>query len=222
MAWINPFLLGRPGYEYTFDVNPEAMQIDEQPLQVLQRNLTGDMKKSVLRSSVPIIRLNSSYLTLDDRNRFASLVMVTDTFLSFQCRDDWRVVDEYNIPISTTQVVVQKNSATRLSQVLVGLGFSGIITVESVLRVPGAQAGVGFGSGGFGGGGWAGPDYFGTGTYNDATRTITLQNALPNATDPVYVTYRYKGWLVNIEKFSHSVKGGWIDRFNYDFQLSAA
>lgn len=222
MGWLASFLLGRPGYEYSFDLNPEAMTIEDTPLAVLHRNLAGDLKKSVLKTSVPVIQINSSYLQLTQRNQFASLAGISDTFLSFQTRDDWQVVGERNLPKSTSQVVIQNNSATRLSAAMVAAGFSSIITITSVATVPLSVAGPLYGGGGFGEGGYAGPDYFSGGSYDDATRTITLGTSLPNATQYVYVTYSYKGWLVNLEKLNHSIRGGWLDRFTYDFVLTGA
>ena len=222
MAWLSSFLLGRPGYEYSFDINPEAMSIDEAALTVIHRNLAGDLKKSVLKNSMPMIKINSSYLSLDQRNKFASLVGVNDTFLSFQTRDDWQMVAERDLPTDTQHVTLQNNSATRLSAALVAAGFSGVITINSVSTVPNVVAGPTFGGGGFGDGGFSGPDYFAGGSYEDATRVVTLGTSLPSASQYVYVTYTYKGWLVNLDALSHQIRGGWLDRFTYDFQLTGA
>jgi hypothetical protein len=220
--WLTSFLLGRPGFEYSFDLNPEAMTIDEMPLGVLQRNLAGDMKKSIIKTSIPTIKINSSFLQLPQRNSFASLAGISDTFLSFQTRDDWQVVSERNLSTDASHVVIQNNSATKLSAALVAAGFTGIITINSVATVPNIVAGPTFGGGGFGQGGYSGPDYFAGGSYDDSSRTVTLGTSLPVASEYVYVTYTYKGWLVNMEKFSHSVQGGWQDRFKYDTQLIGA
>jgi hypothetical protein len=220
--WLSQFLLGRPGYEIPFDVNPEAMQIDEMPITVLQRNLAGDLKKSLIKVSNPVIKINSSYLAFDQRNDFASLMSVNDSFLSFQTRDDWKV-NAYKVsPLTLSTVQLPNTSATRLSTVLASAGFAGVITINTVYAVPNPAAGPAYGEGGFGDGGYSGPDYYsGGGTYNDITRIITLGTPLPSL-DPVFVTYTYKGWLVNIESLTHSVQGGWIDRFTYDFQLIGA
>ena len=222
MAWLSSFLLGRPGYEVDFELNPSGMQIDDGPLAVLHRNLAGDLKKSVLKTSAPIIRINSNYLTLTQRNQFASFAGIADTFLSFQTRDDWQMISERNLPTDTSHVTIQNNSATRLSQALVEAGFTGIITIDSVSTVPNAVAGPLFGGGGFGDAGFSGPDYFEGGSYDDLTRVVTLGTSLPDASQFVYVSYTYTGWLVNMERLSHSILGGWVDRFQYDFQLTGA
>jgi len=218
MGW-QTFKLGRPGYEFDFDVNPAAMAIDDGPIAVLQRNLAGDLKKSVLKTSVPIIKINSNYLMMAQRNQFASLAGIADTFLSFITRDDWQVIAEKNMPTSLTQVKLQNNSATKLSAALVAAGFPGIITVTSVAQVPNVTAGPTFGGGGFGEGGFSGPDFFTGGSYDDLTRTVTLGTTL-NSLEAVYITYTYQGWLVNMEKMSHSIQGGWVDKFLYDFVLT--
>jgi hypothetical protein len=205
MAWLSQFLLGRPGLEFSFDFNPEAMTIDEGPLAVYHRNLAGDMKKSVIKNIIPVIKINSSFLTLAQRNQFASLAAISDTFLSFQTRDDWQVIAERNLPSDTTHVTIQNNSITRLSAALVAAGASGIITINSVTTAP-----------------YTGTNYFTGGSYADATRIVTLGSALSSSTNPVYVTYTYKGWLVNMEKLSHAINGGWVDRFTYDFVLTGA
>jgi hypothetical protein len=220
MGW-QTFKLGRPGYEFNFDLNPEAMAIEDSPVAVLQRNLAGDLKKSVLKTSVPIVKLNSNYLLLPQRNQFASLAGIADTFLSFITRDDWQIVAEKNTPSTLTTVKLQNNSMTKLSAALVAAGFPGTITVTSVSQVPNVTAGPVFGGGGFGEGGFSGPDFFTGGGYDDLTRTVTLGTTLPSL-NPVYITYTYTGWMVNMEKLSHAIRGGWVDRFTYDFQLTGA
>lgn len=219
MAWLSSFLLGRPGQEFEFEVNPAAMDIEETGIVVLQRNLAGDLKKSTLRASAPIIRISSNYLTLLQRNQFNSLVEVSDTFLSFQTRDDWQQIGALATILSSTEVQLASSSALRLSTVLVDAGFASIITIDSVSYSILTDEGFGnlpFGDGPFG-------DFDpGTITYDDLTRIITISNPLPDLTIPVYVNYTYKGWLVNMDRFAHSAQGGWLDRFKYDFTLTGA
>ena len=224
MPWLSSFLLGRPGREYSFEVNPEAMDIEEAGIVVMQRNLAGDLKKSVLKVSAPTIKINSTYLSLAQRNQFASLVGVADTFLSFQTRDDWEAINERVTVLTTTSVQLANSSATRLSAALVAAGYDSIITIETpfLFSLGGGQT---YGGGSYGGGGYGGDqEEFdpGTLTYDDATRVISFTNPLPDVSQPVYVSYLYKGWLVNLERLGHRAQGGWIDRFTYDFVLSGA
>lgn len=224
MGWLTSFLLGRPGLEYSFDVNPAAMQIDEAGVIIMQQNLAGDLKKSVLKTSAPIIRVNSKYLTFTQRNQFNSLVAVQDTFLSFQTRDDWQVYDEAATVLTTTSVQLTNSSATRLSAALVSFGLPSVITILSPWKFI-SPGGMDFGEGGFGDGGFGSlVETFdpGTITYDDATRIITFTNPLQDANQTVYVSYTYTGWLVNLEKLSSIYTGGLLDIASYDFVLNGA
>jgi hypothetical protein len=210
MAWTN-FLLGRPGYEMQFDVPAEAMGIDYSDIKVLQTNLAGDLKKSIIKTDVPTIRMSSSFLTLAQRNQLASLRHNSDTFFSFRCRDDWQVYYEPATIIDTTHVQLANTSATKLSALLISLGFSSIITVQTpfyqILPIGGA-GGTTFNPGAV--------------TYADATRIITLTNALPGTTSPIYVSYVYTGWLVELNSIAPNNKGGWLDRSTYDIEMVGA
>ncbi len=62
MPWLSQFKLGRPGFELDFELNPSAMDIDSGPVDVHQTNVAGDLKRSILKVSRPIIRLNSTFL----------------------------------------------------------------------------------------------------------------------------------------------------------------
>lgn len=218
MSWTS-FLLGRPGSEYTFNVPPEAMTIEEQGVVVLQRNLAGDLKKSTLKTSAPVIKIRSSYLLLPQRNQFASLVGIDDTFLSFQCRNDWQQIDALVTVLSTTTFRIPNTSATRLSAALVTGGYSSIITINSVATFPAA----GFGEGGFGFGPFDSLDFDpGTMTYDDLTRIVTMENPLPSTDVRLLATYTYTGWLVNLDTINNAWQGGWLDRSSYDFQLTGA
>src|SRR5277367_3754940 len=91
--WIS-FLLGRPGAEYTFEVQPNGMSIDPNPITSVQRNLAGGLRKATISQMQPVIKVNSNFLSLTQRNEWATLVGVADTFLSFQTRNDWQQVGE--------------------------------------------------------------------------------------------------------------------------------
>jgi hypothetical protein len=316
MAWLSKFLLGRPGYEIPFDVNPEAMSIEEQPIAVYHRNLVGDLKRSVLKTTFPTININSSYLTKDQKDQFSSMIGISDTFLSFQTRTDWRMYLEKTLLTDSTHMTLQDNSALKLSKILVDNGFTGTVTINGVYSKPSLNTfsinsthnSIDYYTGGSGytatiatgvyfmgtshldtgslcaavktaiGGlvdsvtfdrdtnkmtihsssatfsllwhsgtnhatsaysvlgwsdadtslsasqtsdltsvsNWAETNYYSS--YSDSTRIVTLGSALSGTYG--YVDYYYKGWLVNMEKFSNAAHGGWIDRFSYGYQLT--
>lgn len=222
MAWLTQFLLGRPGFEYAFTstTQPAAMTIDEAGIVVTQRNIAGDLKKSTLKVSCPTIKVSSTFLPIADRNILNSMVGIADTFLSFQTRDDWQQILDAATVINPTTLQLQNASSLKLSQALVAAGQPSIITINSIIT---GYAGFGYGLGGFGEGGYDTSNFNpGTITYNDLTKQVTFTNPLPDPTLPVFVTYTYKGWLVNLEKFTPQYQGGWVDRATYDFQLIGA
>lgn len=206
MAWLNQFKLGRPGSEYAFTLNPEGIDIDEGPVDSIYRNLAGDAKRSVLKTSAPNIRISSSYLLKAERDILASMPGITDTHLSFQCRDDFQVILEGDIPTTTGSVYIQNTSATRLSAALVAAGSSPSIAIVGVYD---NAAGTG-------------TNYYSGGSYDSATRLVTLGSVLPSITVPCYVTYTYTGWLVVMKRLPHKYQGGWVDRATYDFELVGA
>ncbi len=221
MAWLSSFLLGRPGMEITFTLPPEAIDILEAPVASVQRNLAGDLKKSVIKASAPTIRINSRILSPSQRNQLSSLARIQDTFLSFQCRDDWQVYQELVTVIDSTHFKLANASALRLSALLVELGGDSIITIQTPFSsIAGGEA---YGGGPFGGGAYGGGSYDpGAVTYDDATRIITATNALADLNAAVYVSYLYKGWLVNMKQFSAKSGGAHADIFSYDVELNGA
>jgi hypothetical protein len=192
-----------------FELKPESMNIDYNDIKVLHSNLAGDTKKSIIKAAVPTVRISSSYLSLAQRNQIASLRHVSDSFLSFRCRDDWQTYYEPVTINDATHIVLANSSATRLSSVLTGLGFSTTIAIQSpfYLTLPTPAGGSGTT--------WA-P---GTITYADSTRIATLQNSISSITSPLYVSYTYSGWLVEMSAFSAKSEGGWGDQTQYDIEL---
>lgn len=221
MAWLSSFLIGRPGYEYEFTTPPEAISIEDMGISVKQRMLDGSMKKSILNPSMPTIKISSKYLTIEQRNQLSSLTMIDDTFLSFQARDDFKVISFKVNPASLSQLVLPKMSCLRLSKLLVDGGFSSIITVNSINEVPNPVDANLYDEGGYDEGGYAGSEHYAGGSYDDSTYTITLGTPLSQLA-VVYVTFTYKGWLVDAEKLSHGSSGSNVDWFSYDFQLTSA
>lgn len=221
MAWLSPFLLGRPGGEIAFELPPEAIEVQEMPIASVQKNLAGDLKKSVIKASAPTIRINSKRLSPAQRNQFASMAAIRDTFLSFQTRDDWQVYQELVTIIDSTHVRIANTSATRLSAILVALGGDSIITIDA------DTIGIGFGGGAYGSGPYGGG--FGGGifdpgevTYDDATRIVTFENAIEDLESAIYLTYTYTGWLVNMRQFNSKAGGSFADIFQYDIELNGA
>jgi len=202
MAWLSSFKLGRPGYELTFDANPMQMPIGEAQICAINRVLSGRLKKRVFRTTFPTIKISSNWFPLADRNKFLSLLSVTDTFLSFQVRDDLEMQGEVNYPTDSTHIPLRGNSATLLSKALVAAGFASQITVSGVYDNPS----------------YTGTNYYTGGSYDDASLVVTLGSAV-SASVAHYCTYIYKGWLVDIRRIDYTAYGGRVDLFSYDLEL---
>ncbi len=207
MAWTT-FKLGRPGSEYEFTVpgNPQALSIGNRNIRVLQTNIEGDLKKSTIKLYVPSIRMNSNYLPFDERNKLASLLNITDTFLSFMLRDNFLITAEKALPVNVNTVNIANSSILRLEKALLAAGASGHITITGVFGNP---AGTG-------------TNYYTSGSFDGTTGAITLGTPVADASLPVYISYTYKGWLVEIEEITDSISGGRVDLFAYDMALRGA
>lgn len=193
--WISQFLLGRPGAELTFDLNPNEVEIRPAQIAAKKRTLSGRLKKWVFRTSFPTIVLSSDYFSIDSYNAMQSLLSVTDTMLSFKLRNgDLKTSLEICYQTDQNTVPIRENSAVLLSAALVAAGQASIITINGVYDNP---AGTG-------------TNYFTGGSYADASYTITLGTPLVYTT-PVYVTYSYSGWLVEMSEIGAKFMGGHVD-----------
>jgi hypothetical protein len=213
MAWLDAFLLGRPGFEYAFSANPDDLEADFERQSAEQRTLTGRLKERVFRPWTPTVRLTSGWFPKTDLDHIASLLTVTDTFLSFIPRtSDLNILLEPDLALTTTTVQIQESSATLLSAVYAAGGLtpgnggtpytttSGTITVDGVYDNP-MGTGTNYYTAGAGG------------SYADATRTVTLGSALAQV-QQVYVSYHFPGWLVRMKKLGAPISGGRVDLFN--------
>ena len=194
--WISQFLLGRPGNELTFNINPNAIDIRAAQIAAKKRTLSGHLRKWVFRTSFPTITLESDFFRFQDLNAMQSLLAVADTMLSFKVRDgDLQTVMEICYQTDALTVPIRENSAVLLSAALVAAGAPGSITINGVYDNP---AGTG-------------TNYYTGGSYDDASCTITLGTPLIVATTPVYVTYSYSGYLVEMSEIGAQFIGGQVD-----------
>lgn len=195
MAWLTSFLLGRPGAELSFSVNPAGIEIKPAQICVKKRTLSGRLRKWVFRTSYPTITLDSSFFTVSDYNAMSSLLAVTDTMLSFKVRDSgFQNTLEICYPTSTSIVPIRENSAVLLSAALIAASAASSITITGVFD---NAAGTG-------------TNHYTGGSYADASYAITLGTPLAN-TNACYVTYTYTGWLVEMSEIGAQFVGGQVD-----------
>lgn len=192
-------MLGRPGYEATFDINPHQLQINNTQIAATNRVLSGHLRKWVFRTEFPTITLNGTFFTMAQKDLMESMLTISDTFLSFKVHSGFTRTGEINYPDNSgTTVTIQENSATLLSAALVAASAAGSITITGVFDNPSLT----------------GTNYYTSGSYADATRIITLGTPLALAS-ACYVTYLYTGWLVNMQSLPWSNQGGYVDVTQY-------
>jgi hypothetical protein len=204
MAWLSQFLLGLPGQEYAFDISPASMDLEEGPVEVVNTNILGLDRKSILNMYKPTATISGNYLTLAQRQQFLSLCSVPD-FLSFRTRDDWWRLEQAAPSNTGTTITLDYNSITRLDQTLAAGSYAGHISIVGVYD------------------NWAmtGTNYYTGGSFAYLSWQITLGTTLPGTT--AYVKYQYQGFMCNVRKLPTTSEGGWIDKFQYSsFQIEGA
>jgi hypothetical protein len=201
MAWLSQFKLGVVGAEYTFDLNPASMVETSGPVQILNENLAGDYRKDIVKNYRPSVQINSNYLTLTQRQQFISLLGLP-VMLGFQTRDDWTFFEQ-DTPDTVNQVTIRSNSITSYDVALAAISGTQILTITGVFTTAALT----------------GTNYYTGGSYNHTTRAITLGTPLASATTDIFVQYTYKGFYVTGNPLSSTAQGGWVDKFQYDFEL---
>jgi len=206
MAWTQ-FLLGRPGFEIAFDVNPDSFDPVFERVGSDNYTLNGDLKERVIRAFRPTVTLKSNWFPKAQLDAISSLLTISDTFLSFITRNDWNILCEPNIALTTNTVQIQQSSMTKLSAIYAAGGYGttptyGTISITGVYANPNGS----------------GTNYYTGGSYADSSRTITLGSSLPGV-QQVYVSYTYPGWLVRLKQMKALITGGRVDLFTYDYML---
>lgn len=204
MAWLDNILFGPVENAIELEVNPMAMSFDFGLIKLTQRNLLGDLKKSIIKNTVPLVRINANYLTIEQLNIFNGFLGYPSGFFAFITRDDWSMTLQKTMSTSVSTVPIPQSSITKLDAARVALGAGGLITPTGVFENAGGT----------------GTNFYTSGAYDDDTQTIILGSNLSSSVREVWITYTYTGWLVDIDKISASIQAGWLDRFSYDFVLT--
>jgi len=202
MAWLSSFLLGIPGQEYSFDVSPATMQLSEGPNIIVNKNIMGYLRKAIINQYSATAKISGSYLTLAQRQTFLSFCSMPDVFFSFRTRDNWTRLEKAAPSNSGTTITLDTNAITLLDQTLAIESYTTQITILGV----------------YDNFAMSGTNYYTGGSFNASTSQITLGTTL--AADFGYVNYQYQGFLCNVETIDTTSEGGWMDKFQYDFQIT--
>lgn len=190
------------------DLPPEAVSIDDGPIADRKRNLAGALIKTTVSPNVPTIQMNSSMLSVDQGNILATLANIDDTFLSLKVRDNDLAVRLYRLIPTPTEfrLYLPPSSITRLDKALDDASQPTLIEISGIFATP-DEGGTNLFDGGS--------------TYDPQTREIVLNTPL-GSDDDVFVSFTYSGWLVDMQSFPRTAKGGYVDIFDFDVQFVGA
>lgn len=185
MSWYPIFRLGPAGGEIDFPCRVSEVQIEENNVEVIQRNLSGAMLKSYLRQNVPTLTLQ--------------LALIPDS-LAFVMRGFQSSLKVLNFLYNRTLAVkyLMATSASTLSVVIPPTSATGMTITGVFLQTDYYQTGT---------------NYFTGGSFASSTGTITLGSALPGANTDVWVNYTFTGlscWIkVNLRPHHGAYSGYW-------------
>ncbi len=166
MSWFPIFRLGPAGGEIDFVCQVIDVQVNEDNVEVAERNLSGAMLRAYLRANVPDLTLTLARLQDSDLAILRGLQSSLSA-LNFIYNKTLAVKYLMATSASTTSVVIPLTSA------------SGVTITGVFLRSDAAQSGANYYSGGS--------------TFDASTGTITLASALPDANTDVWVNYTFSG-----------------------------
>lgn len=165
MAWFPVFRLGPVGGELDFVCQVLDATTVEDDILVEQRNLAGANSRGYLRHNVPSVTLTLARLS-------DGLLAVLRGFKSS--------LAPLNFIFNSSLAVkyLMGTSATTISIVIPPTSATGIVITGVYLQSDYAQSGT---------------EYFGAGSFDPTTGTITLANPLPGANTDVWINYTFTG-----------------------------
>ena len=165
MAYISPFKLGILGSEQSITFVKQGLSINHADIIQTNRNLAGDLRKTIFKVNVPAFTLTGLKLSQNDVNLFWGLKQ-RNALLNFKYRDDLAVIDEQNTSTDIRNITLVNTSATG-------------ITILGVWQLSDPTHG--------------GTNYFTGGSYDPTTRIINCGTYLPGAATDVLINYTYTG-----------------------------
>jgi len=214
MALLTQFKLGRPGAEATFEVNPTAVDWNHAALKDQDRALDGALQSVTLSKDRPSIKISGNYITPAQFNQFKSLMIIDDTLLNFIYTDftgddipeTW---EERVIAATTSTIIIPETSALLASKLSVDAGGA------TLAQMVGIWAAYAAGRTGTGTNLWTGH-----GSYSDTAYTITFDNAPLTPGTAYFVTYQCKALAVNLTVVPGRQEAGWVNKKQYDLELT--
>ena len=211
MAILNPFKLGRPGAETSFEINPSAVDWGDAAMKDTTRGIDGELNIITLSGNRPTVSISGNYITPAQWNQFRALMMIADTPLNFIYADLTgatipEVWQEQVVAASTTTLILPKSSALRASKLAVDAGGASLVSMVNIYTTYAA--------------GRTGTTTIAVSSYADTSYTISASGL--TAGNTYYVTYQCKALAVTLTQVPIHQDAGWVDKGKYSLVLTGA
>ncbi len=201
-AFATAIKLGRPRNEKIFLANVDAVDTfakNSRRVQSKGDNLSGETFIRVRRRAKPVFRIALPCVPQATFEEVLSLNRISNEHLSFIWADDIRVISDRYKTTGLTSLVLASDPSTLLGAAYVAAGGADtdIVNIDGVFTSydpTGGQGGTNFFAGG--------------GSYDAATRTITLGSSPGPIGTEVFVNWKFNGSLVTITSMSERYKKG--------------
>lgn len=192
--------LGRPRDEVVFiaNISPvESFAKNSRRVQSKTDNLSGETFIRVRRRAKPQFRISLPCVPQSVMEQIISLNRISDEHLSFVWAEDVRVISDRYKTTGLTSVVLGSDPSTLLGAAYKAAGGTDtdIIGIDGVFAdydPNGAQVSTNFFAGG--------------GTYDAATRTLTLGTSPGPAGTTVFINWKFNGSLVTVARLSENYR----------------
>lgn len=197
--------IGRPRKELSFTGDVDGLSHFAQRIgtnEKMVRNAAGEAFRRVFRKQDADFRVRLAFPVSDSiKNQLESMKLIADEPLSFYFADAWPVYsDRYTLDTTTTfKLSTSPYAGLGTAYKAAGGADTDIIAITGVFTdydVAGGQVST---------------NYFTSGSYAAATRTVTLGSSPGAAGTVVYANWTYKGALVFMRPFQPQNRGAHVN-----------
>lgn len=219
MAFASVFKIGRPRAELQFSGSveaPSSFRLAEQFIGSKAENAQREVFARYYRRARPIFTLTLEKISDATFQKLLSISRITDTPLSLIWSNALPVLAERYILDTPTSLTLSSTPETLLGAYYkaAGGGETDIIVPTAVYTSYAADGNPG------------GTNYYTSGSYSAATRTVTLGSSPGAAGTVVFVNYTFNGSLVHLldkPEFTHQAgEGGALPLFDVTLKLEGA
>ncbi len=195
MSWLKPYSLGLAGYELPLMMQVLSFSMDHNNVEAQAMTVLGDLRRSIIKVHVPVIALETAALTEAVMARLRGLRNSQD-LLNLKCKSAFTVTDQICIASTSGTVILPNMSAS-------GVTIAGVYLATDIHRT--------------------GTNYFTSGSYDAASRMISLGADLPADNSEVVVDFSFTGHTVLMTKLVEMPhEGQYQDLWKASMELTGA